>query len=140
MPLPQQFCADGNCVIQETSSGGVIVEEARPALPWSPLKIWIRDFSDAYGESHPDLLEMSRAEVAAFFATRPDGATTWIEIPQADPCVDTYYGFRQDSITAVALWGEGKGVMTVGPNTPTIQASLRSMLDGIHLDAGACEW
>jgi hypothetical protein len=99
---------------------------------WTEVRLQVsplaRDFSE--------LTTLDRARLAAWAAARawgPLDVTT-------DPCVAAYGRNSDTASFAVAAWGEGRGIVLIGPRGAIVNEKIRELLASLTLDPGACRW
>lgn len=98
----------------------------------TPLFLHIREFSDYYS----DLRTLSRVELESYFLTRGFKK----ENLNTDPCLEIFSFENTTTTGAVATWGNGQGVTLTGANAEIVALTLRSALQSLVLNPGACAW
>ena len=91
------------------------------------------EFRDLAGE-FPELRGRSRAETASHFAK-----VGWQKLDSRN-CIDFYASRSDSAATRVAVWGRGKGVVALGPNTQRAEEALSAVSSSLTLKDGACAW
>lgn len=88
-----------------------------------------------YEVEFPQEVKLTRQETLARFALHG-----WWNAKHADPCVEVFLSDNESASSAVATWGEGRGVVMIGPKNGISKSAIREMLDKLTLEPGACGW
>lgn len=88
-----------------------------------------------FGFSLSGFAGLGRAELKARLL-----ASGWVEKTGFPPCVDAYRQSGSGSLAELIAWGEGKGVVLVGPQSFQVKAALDEIRATLRLEPGACAW
>lgn len=84
----------------------------------------------------PDLAGVTdRAAVVADYT-----AKSWRRESHPDACVEVFSADRAGGLNRVVAWGDGKGLMLVGPPTPLVARALDELIRHLEIDPEACAW
>lgn len=64
-------------------------------------------------------------------------AAGWTRVPHVEPCVEQWEKPGTGALTRVLSWGDGRGVIFVGPSQYN---DVRQIADSLRLVPGACSW
>lgn len=103
----------------------------RTASSSAAPQIELRRFSVEYAND----VSLSRTDMRNKFA-----ANGWWIASHADTCIEIYLSDYESASTAVVTWGMGKGVVILGAKNVLVKASIKSILDSLTLEPGACAW
>jgi len=81
----------------------------------------------------PEVREWSRAQVEEHF-----NSIGWVKAQGEDSCIDIYR--QPESQVFIAIWGIGKGISVIGPDSSNVKVGIREILGTLRLSVGACSW
>jgi hypothetical protein len=81
----------------------------------------------------PELGSLLRGQIEQHFNN-----LGWIKASARSSCIDLYQ--QPNSEVFVALWGKGKGISLIGPDSTNVKAGIEEILSTLQLKAGACGW
>lgn len=85
--------------------------------------------------AYPQFQGLSRQDIVAKLIA--DG---WTRQATSDPCLEIFTSDQPNTILALALWGDTKGVLFRSMNIPNNKKARSALVSGIVLDPGACAW
>ena len=94
------------------------------------INVWILD------HQLPDVATIpTRQEFADWFTAR-----AWNSFSTADSCIEAYAKDNGSTLTVIAGWGDGHGLILTGENVAEVTTAIETIARSLKLDAGACRW
>jgi len=97
-----------------------------------PKVLEINTFSAKY----PDLVSLSKENIRERLL---QGPLSWTELAASD-CALAFSVTTQTAVNMVILWGNGKGIVLVGPRSSSVQNAVLQIWQTLSLKPGACAW
>ncbi len=137
LPIPSHFGA-----VNEISQSGVRLTSPVPVTrftTWSVFDIGSFETIDVYPVSaeYKNLPSGDLQTTENYFTGL---GKAWGKLATTNSCLLVMRAETSDSTTVVALWGPKKGIVVIANNSSASQAAITSMLQGLRLFTGACEW